>query len=90
MGSTETAGPGHNSGSYAPGQLRSIVERIERLEEEKQNLGDDIRDVFKEARGVGFDPRILKKLIALRKIDPEKRAQDEAILDLYKTAVGTD
>lgn len=69
-------------------QLKSIVERIERLEEEKKTIADDIKEVYAEAKGNGFDPKILRKVIAIRKRDANERAEEEAILDLYLQAVG--
>lgn len=69
-------------------QLRSIVERIERLEEEKKTVADDIKEVYAEAKGNGFDTKVLRKVIAIRKRDAAERAEEEAILDLYLTALG--
>ena len=68
--------------------LRSFVERIERLEEEKKVIADDIKDVYAEAKGTGFDVKILRKIIALRTKQPHEREEEEAILDLYKHALG--
>lgn len=68
--------------------LRAFVERIERLEEEKKSIADDIKDVYGEAKGCGFQPAILRKVIALRKKDPAKRAEEQAILDTYLVALG--
>lgn len=69
-------------------QLKAIVERIERLEEEKKALADDIRDVYLEAKGNGFDAKVLRKVISLRRQDAEKRAEEEAVLDTYLAALG--
>ncbi len=69
-------------------QLQSIVERIERLEEEKKTISDDIKEVFQEAKGNGYDIKILRKVIALRKRDANERAEEEAILELYMSALG--
>ncbi|KRE00412.1 hypothetical protein ASE63_08300 [Bosea sp. Root381] len=69
-------------------QLKSIVERIERLEEEKKTIADDIKEVYAEAKGNGYDTKILRKVIAIRKRDANERAEEEAILDLYLQAVG--
>jgi uncharacterized protein (UPF0335 family) len=69
-------------------QLRAIVERIERLEEEKQSLADDIRDVYAEAKANGFDTAVLREVIKLRKQPSDERAEREAILDLYLAALG--
>lgn len=69
-------------------QIRSIVERIERLEEEKKTIGDDIKDVYAEAKGNGFDTKVLRRVVALRKQDQNERQEQEAILDLYLQAMG--
>lgn len=69
-------------------QLKSIVERIERLEEEKKTISDDIKEVYAEAKGNGYDVKVLRKVVALRKRDLEERKEEEAILDLYLQAVG--
>jgi uncharacterized protein (UPF0335 family) len=68
--------------------LRAFIERVERLEEEKKALGDDIKDVYAEAKGNGFDPRIMRKVVALRRIDADKRREQQEILDLYLGALG--
>ena len=69
-------------------QLKSIVERIERLEEEKKTIADDIKEVYAEAKGNGYDVKVLRKVVALRKRDLDERKEEEAILDLYLQAVG--
>ena len=69
-------------------QLKSIVERIERLEEEKKTIADDIKEVYAEAKGNGYDVKVLRKVIAIRKRDIDERKEEEAILDLYLQAVG--
>lgn len=69
-------------------QLRSIIERIERLEEEKRGLADDIKDVFAEAKANGYDTKALRKLIALRRKRVEERQEEEAILQTYMAALG--
>lgn len=74
--------------SVARDQLRSFIERVERLTEEKQTIADDIKDVFAEAKSVGFDPKILKKVIAIRKQDKDERAEEEAVLSTYLVALG--
>ncbi len=76
------------TGGIAAGQLRSFIERIERLEEEKKGISDDIRDVFAEAKGNGFDTKIMRQVIRLRKQEPNERQEAEAILDLYMHALG--
>ncbi|WP_411755819.1 DUF2312 domain-containing protein [Sinorhizobium meliloti] len=69
-------------------QLRSFIERIERLEEEKKSIADDIKDVYGEAKSMGFDAKILRKVISIRKQDADERAEQEAILDTYLHALG--
>jgi uncharacterized protein (UPF0335 family) len=72
----------------AQGQLKSIIERIERLEQEKSEIAEQIKEVFLEARGNGFDVKILRKVVRIRKQDRAKRLEEEAILDLYLAAMG--
>lgn len=69
-------------------QLRAFIERIERLEEEKKTLSDDIKDVYGEAKAMGFDTKILRKVVSIRKQDHDERAEQEAILDSYLHALG--
>jgi uncharacterized protein (UPF0335 family) len=69
-------------------QLRSIVERIERLEEEKKAIADDIKAVYGEAKANGYDTKALRKIVGLRKKDAGEREEEEAILELYKNALG--
>ena len=76
-----------NVGGIAKEQLESIIERIEKLEEEKANLGADIREIYAEAKANGFDAKILRQVIALRKIDADARLEQEYLLDLYKNAL---
>lgn len=73
---------------FAAEQLKSFVERIERLEEEKQTIQDDIKDVYAEAKGNGFDVKILRQVIRLRKQDKSEREEQEAVLELYLQALG--
>lgn len=68
--------------------LRSFVERIERLEEENRTLADDIKEIYAEAKGSGFDTKILRKVVALRRMDADKRKEQEEILELYLSALG--
>jgi uncharacterized protein (UPF0335 family) len=70
------------------GELRQFVERYERLEAERRDLADQMKEVMAEARGRGYDARVLKKLIALRKRDSAEVSEEEALLDLYKQALG--
>ena len=72
----------------AQGQLKSIIERIERLEVEKAEVAEQIKEVFAEAKGNGFDVKIISKVIRIRKQDRAKRQEEEAILDLYLSAIG--
>lgn len=69
-------------------QLRAFVERIERLEEEKKSIAEDIRDVYAEAKGNGYDVKVMRELFKLRKKEPHERQEHEAVLDLYKHALG--
>lgn len=73
---------------FAAGQLKSIVERIERLEEEKSALTHDIGEVYSEAKGNGFDTKVLRRVIALRKLETADRQEADAVLDLYLSALG--
>ncbi|GLR87792.1 DUF2312 domain-containing protein [Bradyrhizobium sp. CB82] len=73
---------------FAKDQLRSIIERIERLEEEKKAISDDIRDVYAESKGNGFDVKALRTIVRLRKQDPNERAEAETILETYMQALG--
>ena len=77
---------GHNS--VARDQLRTLVERIERLEDEKKSIADDIKDVYHEAKGNGFDTKALRKIVAIRKQDQNERLEQEAIIDTYMAALG--
>jgi len=82
------AEPFKGTGTAASRQLKSFVERIERLEEEKKGIADDIRDVFAEAKGQGFDTKVMRQVIRLRKKDAAERQEEEALLDLYLHALG--
>lgn len=75
-------------GGIAADRLRSFVERIERLEEEKAALAADIREVYSEAKGTGYDVKILRQIVRLRKMDVSDRQEQEEILDVYKRALG--
>ena len=85
LGKTGTPGAG---GAIARDQLRSVVERIERLEEEKQALADDIKEVYAEAKANGFDTKALRTVVRLRRQDTEERKEQEAILETYLQALG--
>ena len=69
-------------------QLQSIVERIEKLEAEKRAIANDIKDVYSEAKGTGFDPKILRKIVTLRKQDADKRREEQALIATYMSALG--
>ena len=72
----------------AQGQLKSIIERIERLEQEKSEIAEQVKEVFAEAKGNGFDVKIIRKVVRIRKQDRAKRLEEEAIFDLYMSAIG--
>lgn len=94
----EAVGIGHNSGAsetgeydgvtVAAGQLRAFLERIERLEEEKRTIADDIKEVYAEAKGTGFDTKVMRAIVRLRRQDATERQEFESTLDLYKAALG--
>lgn len=75
-------------GGIAADQLRSIIDRVEKLEEEKSAIGDDIRDVFAEAKGNGYDVKALRQILKIRKMDAQERDEQEAVLDTYLRALG--
>ena len=77
-----------DGGGIAAQRLRSFIERIERLEEEKAALAADIREVYAEAKGDGFDVKTMRQIVRLRKMESSDRAEQEALLDLYKAALG--
>ena len=85
---------GHNSdaadtdATATDDRLRLLIERIERLEEEKKGIADDIKDVFGEAKAVGYDVKIMRQILRLRKMKPDDRAELEILLDTYKAALG--
>ena len=80
--------PGHNSGVVAGERLRSYVERIERLEQERRELGEDIRDVYLEVKAAGFEVKVVRALIRERREDEAARKERESLLDLYRHALG--
>lgn len=80
--------PAPSGSSAARAQLKAFIERVERLEEEKKSIADDIRDVYAEAKGNGFDTKQMRKVVALRKMDTSQRQEEMAVLDLYLHALG--
>ena len=80
--------PPQNIGGISGQHLRQFVERIERLEEEKRSLAEDIKEVYQEAKGNGFDVKTIRKIVTLRKIEPTEIEEQETLLDLYKAALG--
>lgn len=72
----------------ADDRLRLLIERVERLEEEKKGISDDVRDVYAEAKAVGYDARIMRQIVRLRKMKPDARKEMEVVLDTYKSALG--
>lgn len=75
-------------GGISSGQLRSFIDRIERLEEEKSAVAEQIRDVYGEAKGYGYDVKVIRKVIGLRKMEPHDRHEQEELLDVYMHALG--
>jgi uncharacterized protein (UPF0335 family) len=75
-------------GNIAADRLRSIIERIERLEEERKALGSDIKDIYAESKSAGFDPKVIRKLISIRKQEPADVEEQETLLDVYRRALG--
>lgn len=87
--------PGHNSGdesaqwgNISAERLRSLIERIERLDEERKALGSDIKDIYAEAKSAGFDVKVMRQLIAIRKREPADVEEQETLLDVYRRALG--
>ncbi len=78
----------NDAGGVSGQRLKAFIERVERLEEEKAGLAEDIKDIMAEAKGVGFDTKTMRKVIRLRKMDKEKRREEEELLELYKSAIG--
>ena len=79
---------GHNSGNVSAERLRSLVERIERLESERTALGTDIKDIYAEAKSAGFDVKVMRQLIRIRKQEPADVEEQEALLNVYRRALG--
>ena len=88
-------GIGHNSNdvtdtsqTVAGGQLKAFLERIERLEEEKQTIADDIKELYSEIKGTGFDTKVVRKIVRMRRMDQAQREEEQAITELYLAALG--
>ena len=81
---------GFGDNSVGAEQLLLLIQRIENLEEEKQNIADDIRDVYVEVKSHGYDTKTVRKLVALRKMDKQKRAEAQMLLETYASAIGLD
>jgi uncharacterized protein (UPF0335 family) len=77
-----------SEGNVAADQLRLFIERIERLEEEKKGIADDVKDVYSEAKSNGYDPKIMRMVVRLRKMESHTRQEQDAILETYRTAIG--
>ncbi len=88
MPSTAAAAKEQPSTRFAKDQLKAVIERIERLEEEKKATSDDIRDVYAEAKGTGFDTKALRTIVRLRKLDSDERREQQEVLDTYLHALG--
>lgn len=84
----QEADPESGTEEIAADRLLSLIERIERLEEERKALGSDIKDIFAEAKSAGFDVPVMRQLLRLRKQEPSEVAEQESLLDLYKRAIG--
>jgi len=87
---TDTPGEGHNSGSYrvTADELRSFIERYERLDQEKKDVADQQKEVMAEAKARGYDTKVMRKVIALRKREPDDIAEEQAVLAMYAEALG--
>ena len=84
----QDADPESDTGGIAADRLLSLIERVERLEEERKALGSDIKDIFAEAKSAGFDVPVIRQLLRLRKQEPSEVAEQESLLDLYRRALG--
>lgn len=85
---TDERGEGMGGGRVAADELRLLIERAERLEEEKKGIADDIKDVMAEAKGRGYDPKAIRKILSIRKKKKEEYQEEEAILEVYMQALG--
>lgn len=80
--------PADTQGGVAAGELRQFIERVERLHEERAAIADDIHEIYAEMKGRGYSVKAARQIISLRRMDPDQRAEDEAILELYMNALG--
>ncbi len=88
MSSTKSSVANDDVGGVSGQRLKAFIERVERLEEEKAALAEDVKDIMAEAKAVGFDTKTMRKIIRLRKMDKQKREEEEELLELYKSAIG--
>ena len=86
----QDSAPDSDSYGIAAGELRQFIERFERLEQEKQEIADQQKEVMAEAKGRGYDTKVMRKVISLRKRDKDDIAEEEAVLEMYKEALGMD
>lgn len=84
----DTVEPAEKVGGVAADRLRSLIDRIERLEEERKALGNDIKDIYSEAKSAGFDVKVIRQLIRIRKQEPAEVEEQETLLDVYRRALG--
>lgn len=86
----ELPGIGHNAktGEVSGSRLKSFIERVERMEQERKTINEDIKDIYSEAKATGFEPKIMRKIVALRKQNLEKRREESEIMELYMSAIG--
>lgn len=80
--------PLDNSGCISGERLRAIIQRIEKMEEDKAAVAEDLKEIYAEAKGVGYDTKIIRKIVSLRKIEVDKRREDSELLSLYMSAIG--
>ncbi|WP_419901794.1 DUF2312 domain-containing protein [Kiloniella sp.] len=80
--------PGGEINGVTADRLRGFIERVERLEEEKKAIADDIKEIYSEAKSLGFDTKIMRKIVSLRKIEQQERLEQEELIDVYKHALG--